>query len=299
MPGKTLCPLTNVFRFTAKCIMVRPLMTSKYDLVPSPDLKKSTIMSFFSLWDMSYNKNILLCIFILHKGITLMTNETEVYKSMVGHAAADLVEDGMVIGLGTGSTAACLVQALARRLNAGLRIVGAVPTSQATALLAASLNIPLVTLDAYPVLDLALDGADEIDPSLNLIKGAGGALLREKIVATAARRFVVIADSSKLVPRLGTRFSLPVEVVPFALSLVQRHLETLGAQVQPRMHGQQLFLTDNQNYILDCRFPDGISDPETLQTRIRAIIGVVEHGLFLDIARQALVAGPTGLYQLP
>ena len=224
-----------------------------------------------------------------------MTNNTDTYKQMVGQAAAELIQADMVIGLGSGSTAAFLVRALAQRVRAGLRIVGAVPTSQETAQLAASLDIPLVSLDTYPILDLAIDGADEIDPHLNLIKGGGGALLREKIVATAARRFVVIGDASKLVPRLGTRFALPVEVVPFALSLVQRHLEALGAQVQPRMREQQLFVTDNQNYILDCRFPNGIDDPILLQTRIRSLVGVVEHGLFLGIAQQALIAGPNGL----
>lgn len=205
----------------------------------------------------------------------------------------------MVIGLGTGTTAAFLVRALAQRLQAGLHIVGVVPTSQETARLAASLHIPLVSLENYPLLDLAIDGADEIDPQLNLIKGGGGALLREKIVATAARRFVVISDSSKLVPRLGTHFALPVEVVPFALSVVRRHLEALGAQVTPRLHGQQLFITDNQNYILDCRFPSGIADPVLLQARLRSIVGIVEDGLFLGIARQALVAGPSGLQRLP
>lgn len=227
-----------------------------------------------------------------------MVTNADVYKNMVGKAAAELIEDGMVIGLGTGSTATFLVQALALRLQAGLRIVGAVPTSQETAHLATSLDIPLVTLADYPVLDLAIDGADEIDPALNLIKGAGGALLREKVVATAARRFVVIGDSSKLVPHLGTHFALPVEVVPFALSLVRRHLETLGAEVQPRTHNEHLFVTDNQNYILDCRFPTGIAEPARLQASIRAIVGVVEHGLFLGIAQQALIAGPTGLQHL-
>ncbi len=227
-----------------------------------------------------------------------MLTNVDVYKNMVGKAAAELIEDGMVIGLGTGSTAVFLVQALALRLRAGLHIVGAVPTSQETALLAASLDIPLVTLTDYPVLDLAIDGADEIDPALNLIKGAGGALLREKIVATAARRFVVIGDSSKLVPRLGTHFALPVEVVPFALSLVRRHLETLGAEVKLRTHDSHLFVTDNQNNILDCRFPDGIAEPARLQANIRAIVGVVEHGLFLGIAQQALIAGPDGLEDL-
>ena len=224
-----------------------------------------------------------------------MQNDMDIYKEMAGRAAAELVENDMVIGLGTGSTAAFLVHALAQRLQQGLKIVGAVPTSQETAHLASSLGIPLVSLDQYPLLDLAIDGADEIDPQLNLIKGGGGALLREKIVATASRRFVVIGDASKLVPRLGTHFALPVEVVPFALRLVQQRLETLGAEVTLRMHRQQLFVTDNQNYILDCRFADGISDPALLQSQIRAIIGVVDHGLFLGIAQQAFVAGPDGL----
>lgn len=228
-----------------------------------------------------------------------MTNDIDTSKNRAGRAAAELVETDMVIGLGTGSTAVFLVHALAERLRAGLRIRGAVPTSQETARLAASLHIPLVSLDQYPVLDLALDGADEIDPHLNLIKGGGGALLREKIVAAAARRFVVIGDSSKLVSRLGTHFALPVEVVPFALTPVRRHLEALGTQVQLRTHEQQPFLTDNQNVILDCRFPDGIADPSRLQSQIRAIVGVVEHGLFLGMAQQALIGGPDGLKTLP
>lgn len=228
-----------------------------------------------------------------------MLHTRDTYKQQVGTAAAQLVEPGMVIGLGSGSTAAFLVQALAERLRQGLTIRGAVPTSQATAQLASSLGIPLVSLDTHPTLDLAIDGADEIDPQLNLIKGAGGALLREKVVATAARQFVVISDSSKLVTHLGEHFALPVEIVPFALTPVRQWLERLGASVEPRMHAGQLFVTDNQNIILDCRFPNGIPDPMDLQTRIRAIVGVVEHGLFLGIAQRALVAGPTGLRTLP
>lgn len=228
-----------------------------------------------------------------------MIENADTYKKMVGEAAARLVEDGMVIGLGSGTTAAFLVRALAERLRGGLRIVGAVPTSRETAQLASSLGIPLVTLETHPTLDLDIDGADEIDPQLNLIKGAGGALLREKIVASSARRFVVISDSSKLVPHLGTRFALPVEVVPFALSFVRRRLEVLGASAQPRVREGQLYVTDNQNYILDCRFPGGIADPASLQTQIRAIAGVVDHGLFLGMAQQALVAGPQGLTTLP
>lgn len=228
-----------------------------------------------------------------------MSNTLDTFKKVVGVAAAQLVEPGMVIGLGTGSTAACLVQALAERLHHGLTIKGAVPTSLETAQLASSLGIPLVTLDAYPTLDLAIDGADEIDPQLNLIKGAGGALLREKIVAASARQFVVIGDSSKLVSRLGEHFALPVEVVPFALIPVRRQLERLGASVEPRMRAEQLFVTDNQNVILDCRFSGGITDLTGLQAHIRAIVGVVEHGLFLGMAQRALVAGPEGLRTLP
>lgn len=228
-----------------------------------------------------------------------MTNDTVTYKKMVGAAAAELVKPGMVIGLGTGTTAVFLVQALAERLHNGLVIAGAVPTSLETAQLAGSLGIPLVSLDTHPTLDLAIDGADEIDPQLNLIKGGGGALLREKVVAAAARQFVVISDASKLVPRLGTHFALPVEVVPFALTPVRLGLEALGAKVEPRIHANQLFVTDNQNVILDCRFPEGIADPLALQTHIRALVGVVEHGLFLGMAQRVLVAGPEGLRTLP
>jgi ribose 5-phosphate isomerase A len=227
-----------------------------------------------------------------------MTSDTDVYKQMVGIAAADLVEQGMVIGLGTGSTAAFLVRALAARLQKGLSITGAVPTSEQTAQLARSLGIPLVSLDTHPTLDLAIDGADEIDPQLNLIKGGGGALLREKIVASAARRFVVISHAAKQVARLGVHFALPVEVVPFAKTPVSRHLEELGAQVELRMHENQPFITDNQNMILDCHFPGGIVDPASLQIQIRAIVGVVEHGLFIGITHQALIAGSNGLLTL-
>lgn len=229
-----------------------------------------------------------------------MGNDTTAAKQAVGAAAAELVEPGMVIGLGTGSTAAFLVLALGQRVRAGLVIKGAVPTSQETAQLAASQGIPLASLDVYSTLDLAIDGADEIDPQLNLIKGAGGALLREKIVASAARHFVVISDSSKLVSRLGTHFALPVEVVPFALIPVRRQLERLGATAEQRKRpNSQPFYTDNGNPILDCRFSDGIADPMELQERIRAIIGVVEHGLFLNMTQRALVAGPEGLRTLP
>ncbi len=152
------------------------------------------------------------------------------WKRLVGEAAAQLVEDGMVLGLGTGSTAAHLLYALAQRIQQGLRIIGGVPTSKATEELARKLGIPLTTLDAHPELDLAIDGADEIDSQLCLIKGGGGALLREKIVASAAHRFVVIGDTAKLVPMLGVHFPLPIEVVPFAATPVSQTFGVTGSK---------------------------------------------------------------------
>src|SRR5207249_1948034 len=150
----------------------------------------------------------------------------ETWKHKAGVAAAQLIQDGMVIGIGSGSTAVYLIYALAQRIQQeGLHIIGGVPTSRGTEQLASKLNIPLTTLDDHPELDLAIDGADEIDPQLNLIKGGGGALLREKVVASAARRFIVIGDVTKQVSQLGTHMPLPVEVVPFALPTVRRRLE--------------------------------------------------------------------------
>lgn len=217
------------------------------------------------------------------------------WKHMSGVAAAQLIEDGMVIGLGSGSTAAHLVYALAQRIQTGLSIVGAVPSSKATADLAGNLGIPLTTLDAHPILDLAIDGADEIDGQLNLIKGAGGALLREKIVAFSARRFVVIADVTKLVTTLGLQFALPVEVIPFAITPVQQQLAELGARVQVRTLAKQPYVTDNGNMIVDCTFAGGITSPLALHTRMKNIVGVVETGLFLHMAEQAIIGGPEGV----
>ncbi len=219
-------------------------------------------------------------------------------KQMAGEEAVKYIEDGMVIGIGTGTTAAYMIQALAQRLREGLRIVGAVPTSEATAQLASQLGIPLTDLDTHPQLDLDIDGADEIDGALRLIKGAGGALLREKVVATASRRFIVIADSSKVVGQLGHKFPVPVEIIPFARTPVQLQLQALGAQVQLRQRDGQVFRTDSGNTILDCFFPSGISDPQTLHTSIKSIIGVVESGLFLDMAERAIIGNTNGVQVL-
>jgi ribose 5-phosphate isomerase A len=230
-----------------------------------------------------------------------MQQETqqETWKRLAGEAAAELIETGMVIGVGTGSTVGYLIQALARRIQHGLQIVGAVPTSHSTEQLAGSLGIPLTNLDIHPELDLTIDSTDEIDSELRLIKGGGGALLREKIVVTAARRFVVIGDVTKQVPILGHHAPLPIEVVPFGATPVRRRLEALGASVQLRQKAGQMFLTENCNVILDCSFANGISDPVELDARIHEIVGVVETGLFLHMTQQAIIGGPEGIKLLP
>lgn len=223
----------------------------------------------------------------------------ETYKQQAAEQALDYAESGMVIGLGSGSTARYVTLGLGARLHDGrLRDVVGVPTSDATAALARQLEIPLTTLDDHPLLDLAMDGADEIDPQLNLIKGLGGALLREKIVARAARRFVVVADSTKLVDRLGQRTPVPVEVIRFGLLPVGRQLSELGATSTLRLASDgSPYLTDEGNVILDCRFAT-IPEPSALGVAIRAIPGVVEHGLFVGMAAAALVAGPIGVTRI-
>jgi ribose 5-phosphate isomerase A len=236
----------------------------------------------------------------LSPGGSMMQENTQQdnWKRLAGEAAAQLVEDGMVLGLGTGSTATHLLYALAQRIQQGLRIIGGVPTSKATEELARKLGIPLTTLDAHPELDLAIDGADEIDSQLCLIKGGGGALLREKIVASAAHRYVVIGDTAKLVPMLGVHFPLPIEVVPFAATPVHRRLESLGAKAQVRQRDGETFITDNGNMIIDCAFADGIKDAVDLQARLKEIVGVVETGLFLHMVERAIIGGSEGVKTL-
>jgi len=223
----------------------------------------------------------------------------DTWKQMAGTAAAKLVEDGMIVGLGTGSTSGFLIYALAHRMNAGLHLRGVVSSSQHSHDLAANLGLPVTDLDTHPQLDIYIDGADEVDTQLNLIKGAGGALLREKVLASASHRFIVIADITKRVIRLGTHFPVPVEVVPFALTPVRLHLEALGAKPLLRQQASNTFVTENNNYILDCAFPNGISDPLTLNAQMHSIVGVVETGLFLSMTDQAIIAGPNGVTMLP
>ena len=220
----------------------------------------------------------------------------DIGKKAAAEAAVSLVEDGMTLGLGTGSTVAFALDALARRIQAeGLRIRG-VPTSEQTAARARALGIALTDLAAVPELDLAIDGADEVEEaSLCLIKGHGGALLREKIVASSARRFVVIVDESKVVPRLGTRMSLPVEVVRFAHVATARRLERLAgpAVLRPGADGAP-FITDNGNVIYDVQSRGPIADPAALERDLDAIVGVVESGLFTRGVERAIVGAADG-----
>ena len=200
-----------------------------------------------------------------------------------------MVESGNIVGLGSGSTAAYAVQFLAERIREGLglKIVG-IPTSQKTQQLAEELKIPLATLDEHSSIDIDIDGADEIDPQLNVIKGGGGALLREKIVASISRRFIVIADSSKQVARLG-KFPLPVEIIPFAEKLIASRIADIGAEVALRRGADgNPYVTDEGHHILDCQFGE-IADPPALAEKLRAMPGVVEHGLFIGMAEMALI----------
>src|SRR5579863_441719 len=214
-----------------------------------------------------------------------MANDQE--KQAAARASLRFMQDGNVVGLGTGSTAAYAVRFLAERVRAGLKIRG-IPTSKQTQELAASLGIPLTTLGQSPQIDVTIDGADEIDPQLNLIKGGGGALLREKIIASASRRFIVVGDSSKQVARLG-KFPLPVEVIPFAESLITKRISALGAQVALRGGTNSTpYVTDEGHHILDCTFGE-ILDPAALANQLKAIPGVVEHGLFIGMAEVALI----------
>ncbi len=225
--------------------------------------------------------------------------DVETQKHAAAARALDFVRQGMRLGLGTGSTAAHFVALLSERVRAGLEVV-AVPTSEVTRAQAERLGIALTTLDETPQLDLTVDGADEIAPDLSLIKGGGGALLREKIVATASARMIVIADQSKWVEVLG-RFPLPIEIVPFGATFTQRAVEAAAAAagcpgpapLRQTASGHP-FVTDGGHWLIDARL-QRISDPQGLAARLAAVPGVVEHGLFIALARTAIVAGPAGV----
>src|SRR4030088_864889 len=216
----------------------------------------------------------------------LRSNDLE--KETAARASLRFVRDGDIVGLGTGSTAAYAVRFLGERVQAGLKIRG-IPTSVHTKGLAMSLGIPLTTLDEFQQIDVTIDGADEFDPQLHLIKGGGGALLREKIIASASRQVVIIADSSKQVAVLG-KFPLPVEVIPFAQLLVAKRIGALGAAVKLRQDAKgDPFVSDEGHHILDCGFGQ-IPDPPALARQLSDMPGVVEHGLFIDLASVVLMA---------
>jgi ribose 5-phosphate isomerase A len=222
--------------------------------------------------------------------------QVESQKRAAAENAVRLVQPGMVVGLGAGSTAAYAERAIAERLAGGdLRNIVGVPCSSEVEALARRLGIPLTTLEECHTIDLTIDGADEVDPDLNLIKGGGGALLHEKIVAQASRREVIIVDASKPSPRLGTHESIPIEVVPFGWSSQRGFVERLGARVSLRQtHGGQPFRTDQGNFILDCAFGP-IANATALARELEARAGIVEHGLFLRLATDLFVATDDGV----
>ena len=207
-------------------------------------------------------------------------------KQNAARTAVDQIEDGMLVGLGTGSTAAFAISYLGEKVRSGLTI-SAIPTSEASKKQAQSEGIPLIDFETSPSIDLCIDGADEIDSELNMIKGGGGALLREKIVASSAKRYLIIIDSSKQVKTLGT-FPLPVEVIPFGWQVVSRKLKEMDASPELRKFGTQAFVTDEGNHILDCRF-NSIPEVEQLEAELNRIPGVVENGLFVAMCDQMIM----------
>jgi ribose 5-phosphate isomerase A len=219
-------------------------------------------------------------------------------KQAAANFAATLLQDGMIVGLGSGTTARLAVRAIGQRVKEGLRITG-IPTSEQTAEEARELGIPLSTLGDYPQIDVTIDGADEVElGTLNLIKGGGGNLLREKIVAAASLRLVIVVDESKIVERLGTHASVPVEVAQFGWQSTARILSKLKANPTLRQSGDSKpFVTDGGNYILDCAFGP-IASAAALQRELDSVVGVVEHGLFIDFASQAVMGTREGVKQL-
>ena len=230
------------------------------------------------------------------KELHMDTARQDAAKEAVGIHAAGLVKDGMDVGLGTGSTTAFAIRELGRRVREENLSIRGVPTSFAAERLAREVGIQLVSLDEVEQLDVALDGADEVDPELNLIKGRGGAHTREKIVASLALQFIALVDASKMVDALGSKKPVPVEVLPMAVSPVMRTLAAMGSvhqEIRMGMKKDGPVVTDQGFWIIDARF-DGIADPEKLDSEIQSIPGVLDHGLFIQIASQVLIAEPDG-----
>jgi len=230
-----------------------------------------------------------------------VASQAELKKQVGYQSVDDYVRSGMVVGLGTGSTAYFAVERLGQKLASGeLKDIVAIPTSKKTQDQAEQLKIPLATLDTHSRLDVTIDGADAVDPSLNLVKGGGGAHFREKIVEAASSKFVVIVDESKLCDGLGPSFPVPVEVVPFCHEHTSRVIKALpslaGCQVRLRQSGDKPYITDNGNYIFDLQFTEPIKDLKAAAHDLDTTIGVVEHGLFINMASVVIVAGQKGIF---
>ena len=223
--------------------------------------------------------------------------EREDYKKQAGEEAVKHIEDGMILGLGTGSTVEYTLRKIGQEVKNGLKIQG-IPTSIHTKRIAKEENIPLTTLEEHPDIDLTIDGADEVDSYLNLIKGGGGALTREKIIAFNSEKVIIVVDDSKVVKALGIDFPLPVEVVKFGWTATKKTLEAFGCEVKLReiMKGEP-FITDNGNYILDCEF-ERIENPEQMEIDISCVPGVVETGLFINLVNEVIVGGKQGIKTL-
>ena len=226
-------------------------------------------------------------------------NKQDELKQKTACQAVEFIESGMIVGLGTGSTTAFAVIRIGERLKSGdLKNIVDIPTSIRTEKLAGDLNIPLCSLDDQPDIDVTIDGADEVDPDLNLIKGGGGALLWEKVVAQASRRNIIIVDQSKLSPCLGTHWAVPIEVIPFAVKTEENFLKSLGAAVTLRTaEGGQPYKTDQDNFILDANLGE-IADPNGIAARLNQRAGIVEHGLFLGLASDVIVSAEDDIRHL-
>lgn len=221
----------------------------------------------------------------------------EELKKLAGEKAVEYIEDGMIVGLGTGSTVEYTLKKLGSLVREGLDIKG-IPTSVHTKRIAKEEQIPLTTLDENPVIDITIDGADEVDSNLNLIKGGGGALVREKIVAYHSKKEIIVIDDSKVVKILGIDFDLPVEVIKFGYPATIKEIEEFNCKIEPRkIMGNDLFITDNSNYIIDCEF-ERIENPEELELSLNNIPGVVENGLFIGLADEIIVGGKQGIITL-
>ncbi|MCK4332737.1 MAG: ribose-5-phosphate isomerase RpiA [Thermoplasmatales archaeon] len=217
-------------------------------------------------------------------------------KKMAAEKAVEHVDNGMVIGLGTGSTVKYAIKKLGEMVNTGLKIEG-IPTSLRTKKLATEYNIPLVDLNDYTEIDLTIDGADEVDSHLNLIKGGGGALTREKIIAYHSKKEIIVIDETKVVKKLGIDSPVPVEVTKYGWNATKKTLEELGCTAELRTIMDEVYITDNSNYILDCDFGK-INEPETLEKEINSIPGVIENGLFIDLVDEVIVGSKQGIITL-